>query len=136
MQRDYDAPYVNTVPSYGRLQHFSIGGRDRIAQLLATLPESVDNYERCRRVLDLFLISIMLDTSPGLHWTFKSAENGRIYRRVDGLAIAGLEMYKSVRGKRHIRRAIVPSRSQNRDRVFSRAILRIACKLTRMACET
>jgi hypothetical protein len=94
IKRDYDAPYT-TIPSHGRYQHFAVGGRDRIAQLLSTWPENVDNSERCRRLIDLVLVSVLLDAGAGTQWSYKSTENGRIYRRSEGLAIASLEMYKA-----------------------------------------
>ena len=94
-QRDYDAPF-HTIPSHGRAQHFAIGGRDRVAQLLATFPESVDVTEKCRRLVDLFTVSVLLDAGSGTEWSFKSVENGRIYKRSEGIAIASLEMFKSV----------------------------------------
>ena len=95
IKRDYDAPF-NTIPSHGRYQHFCVGGRDRIANLLATFPESVDNTEKCRRLIDLFLVSVLLDAGAGTSWSYKSSENGRIYKRSEGLAVASLEMFKTV----------------------------------------
>lgn len=96
-QRDYDAPF-HSIPGHGRYQHFAVGGRDRIAHLLSTWPEdAVDNIEKCRRLIDLFLVSVLLDAGAGTTWSFKSADSGKIYRRSEGLAIASLEMYKAVR---------------------------------------
>ena len=94
IKRDYDAPF-NTIPSHGRYQHFCVGGRDRIANLLATFPESVDNTEKCRRLIDLFLVSVLLDAGAGTAWSYKSSENGRMYKRSEGLAVASLEMFKT-----------------------------------------
>ncbi|KAK8110123.1 uncharacterized protein PG998_006580 [Apiospora kogelbergensis] len=93
-QRDYDAPF-NSIPPHSRYSHFCVGGRDRIANLLSTFDDSVDTTEKCRRLIDLFMISALLDAGAGTSWTFKSAENGRIYRRSEGLAIASLEMFKT-----------------------------------------
>ncbi|CAH0040723.1 unnamed protein product [Clonostachys solani] len=94
IKRDYDAPFTS-IPSHGRYQHFCVGGRDRIAQLLSTWPEEVDNTERCRRLVDLFVISVLIDAGAGTQWSYKSAENGRMYRRSEGIAVASLEMFKS-----------------------------------------
>lgn len=95
-QRDYDAPFTS-IPPHGRYQHFSVGGRDRIANLLSTFSDSIDATEKCRRLIDLFLVSVLLDAGAGTNWSYKSTENGRVYRRSEGLAIASLEMFKSVR---------------------------------------
>ncbi|KAI0005793.1 DUF1688-domain-containing protein [Xylariaceae sp. FL0662B] len=94
IKRDYDPPFA-TIPPHGRHQHFCIGGRDRVANLLATFPENVDAAEKCRRLVDLYLVSVLLDAGAGTDWSFKSAENGRVYRRSEGLAIASLEMFKT-----------------------------------------
>ncbi|KAI1263691.1 DUF1688-domain-containing protein [Xylariaceae sp. FL1019] len=93
IKRDYDAPF-QSIPGHGRYQHFSVGGRDRIAHLLSTFAD-VDETEKCRRLIDLFLVSVLLDAGAGMSWSFKSAENGKVYRRSEGLAIASLEMFKS-----------------------------------------
>ncbi len=56
---------------------------------------NVDPSEKCRRLLDLFLVSVLLDAGAGNSWSYKSKENGRTYRRSEGLAIASLEMFKA-----------------------------------------
>lgn len=94
IKRDYDAPFT-TIPGHGRYQHFGVGGRDRIAHMLATWPEEVDNTEKCKRLLDLFLVSVLLDAGAGTEWKYKSVENGRIYRRSEGIAVATLDMFKA-----------------------------------------
>lgn len=94
-QRDYDAPFTS-IPPHGRHQHFAVGGRDRVAHLLSTFPEDVDNTEKCRRLIDLFLVSVLLDAGAGTQWSFKSSENGKVYRRSEGIAVASLEMFKTV----------------------------------------
>ncbi|ATZ46731.1 hypothetical protein BCIN_02g01020 [Botrytis cinerea B05.10] len=94
IKRDF-APDYNAIPPHGRWQHFNVGGRDRIGELLGSWPSQVDPSERCRRILDLFLISVLLDAGAGTSWKYKSVENGRTYRRSEGLAIASLEMFKA-----------------------------------------
>ncbi|KAM0477510.1 hypothetical protein ACHAPX_005823 [Trichoderma viride] len=94
IKRDHEAPFQD-IPSHGRYQHFCIGGRDRIAELLGSWGDSIDNTERCRRLVDLFFISVLLDAGAGTTWTYKSVDNGKRYRRSEGIAIASLEMFKS-----------------------------------------
>jgi hypothetical protein len=94
-QRDY-APDYHTIPPHGRWQHFEVGGRPRVEQLLASWPLSlVDPQERCRRLLDLFVVSVLLDAGAGTKWSYKSKENGKVYRRSEGLAVASYEMFKA-----------------------------------------
>ncbi len=94
MKRDYGPDY-KSVPPHGRWQHFDVGGRPRIDQLLASWPSQIDAQERTRRLIDLFLVSVLLDAGAGSKWSYKSKESGRIYRRSEGLAVASLEMFKA-----------------------------------------
>ncbi len=66
-----------------------------MGQLLASWPSAVDNQERTRRLIDLFLVSVLLDAGAGTKWAYKSKESGKIYRRSEGLAVASLEMFKA-----------------------------------------
>lgn len=93
VQRDFDPDYAS-IPPHGRWQHFNAGGRDRIAELLSSWPHEIDPSERCRRLIDLFLVSVLLDAGAGTSWSYKSKQNGRIYKRSEGLAIASFEMFK------------------------------------------
>jgi hypothetical protein len=63
---------------------------------MAEFSPDVDNTEKCRRLIDLFLVSVLLDAGAGTAWSYKSTESGRIYRRSEGIAVASLEMYKTV----------------------------------------
>ncbi|KFY20463.1 hypothetical protein V491_03696 [Pseudogymnoascus sp. VKM F-3775] len=94
IKRDF-APDYSTIPPHGRWQHFNVGGKDRVTHLLQSWPSSVDTSERTRRLLDLFLVSVLLDAGAGTVWSYKSKENGKIYRRSEGLAVASLEMFKT-----------------------------------------
>jgi hypothetical protein len=62
---------------------------------MATWPKTVNDQERTRRLIDLFLVSVLLDAGAGQKWTYKSKESGKIYRRSEGLAVASLEMFKA-----------------------------------------
>lgn len=93
-QRDY-APDYSSIPPHGRWQHFEVGGRPRIDHMLESWPLSVDNTERTRRLIDLFLVSVLLDAGAGTKWSYKSPINNRIYRRSEGLAVASYEMFRA-----------------------------------------
>ena len=92
-QRDYHPDYAS-IPPHGRWQHFDVGGRPRVDQLLATWPRSIDRHERTRRLIDLFLVSVLLDAGAGTRWQYRSKESGKVYKRSEGLAVASLEMFK------------------------------------------
>ncbi|KAF8250615.1 DUF1688-domain-containing protein [Wilcoxina mikolae CBS 423.85] len=91
IKRDY-APDYHTIPPHGRWQHFEVGGTPRVGNLLKSWPADIDAMERTRRLIDLFLVSVLLDAGAGNKWQYK-ANNGKIYRRSEGLAIASLEMF-------------------------------------------
>ncbi|KAK5164640.1 uncharacterized protein LTR77_009846 [Saxophila tyrrhenica] len=93
IKRDFD-PNYHEIPPHGRWQHFEVGGRPRVDQLMATWPSTVDAQERTRRLIDLFLVSVLLDAGAGTKWQYKSKESGKIFRRSEGLAVASLEMFK------------------------------------------
>lgn len=42
----------------------------------------------------MFLVSVLLDAGAGSQWGYK-AQNGRVYKRSEGLAVASLEMFTS-----------------------------------------
>lgn len=66
-----------------------------MTQLLQSWPSSVDATERTRRLIDLFLVSVLLDAGAGTQWSYKSKESGKSYSRSEGLAVASLEMFKA-----------------------------------------
>lgn len=94
VKRDY-APDYESIPPHGRWQHFEVGGRPRVNQLLQSWPSTIDAQERTRRLIDLFVVSVLLDAGAGTKWSYKSKESGKVYSRSEGLAVAALEMFKS-----------------------------------------
>lgn len=69
-------------------------GYDRLDVVL--MPENEgwppDKDEATRRILDLFVVSVLLDAGAGNSWSYKSRE-GLKYNRSEGLAVASLEMF-------------------------------------------
>ena len=94
IQRDFKGDY-KSIPPHGRWQHFEVGGRPRVDQLLQSWPDGVDAKERTRRLLDLFLVSVLLDAGAGTRWSYTSQESGEAFARSEGLAVASLEMFKA-----------------------------------------
>nr|POE87339.1 uracil catabolism protein 4 [Quercus suber] len=93
IKRDFE-PNYHEIPPHGRWQHFDVGGHPRVDHLLTSWPNTVDVHERTRRLLDLFLVSVLLDAGAGTQWRYTSEEGGEVYRRSEGLAVASLEMFK------------------------------------------
>lgn len=57
--------------------------------------------ERCRRLVDLFLVSVLLDAGAGDAWRFREVQGlgverrgkGAVSERSEGLAVASLYMF-------------------------------------------
>ena len=92
--RDYGTDY-DSIPPHGRWRHFLVNGKDRISPLLEEWKaQNVDKAERCKRLLDLFVISVLLDAGAGDVWKFKEKGSEVEIGRSEGLALASLEMWK------------------------------------------
>ncbi|KAI9496329.1 hypothetical protein BDB00DRAFT_953304 [Zychaea mexicana] len=92
MKRDFDD--TSEIPVHGRWRHFDIGGRPRIQNLInswASLGEST--MEQTRRVLDLFVVSVLLDIETDHTWSYQEQLTGRVLKRNEGIAVACLEMF-------------------------------------------
>ena len=89
--RDYPDPSKD-VPPHGRWRHFlPIGSiEERIINPLKEL--NYDNLEIVRILMDLFVVSVLLDAGAGNKWKYESKIIGTIGRS-EGLAIASMEMF-------------------------------------------
>jgi len=52
----------------------------------------VNDKEKCKRLIDLFLVSVLLDAGAGNKWTYTEPD-GQIYSRSEGLAVATVHMF-------------------------------------------
>jgi hypothetical protein len=85
IERDYDNNPL-AIPGHSRWRHFE---KNSIENLLENDWKGVDDIEKVKRLLDLFMVSVLLDAGAGDHWKYKGK-----YGRSEGLAIASLDMYK------------------------------------------
>lgn len=68
--------------------------KPRISELLDEWSRNdISEIEICKRLIDLFLVSVLLDAGAGNSWTYRE-EGGKVYSRSEGLAIASLAMFK------------------------------------------
>lgn len=90
--RDYGTDY-NSIPPHGRWRHFA---GNRVDPMLASWRSSkVDEVEVARRLIDLMMVSVLLDAGAGNVWKYLPKEGGEGIGRSEGLAVASLEMYQS-----------------------------------------
>lgn len=75
------------IPLHSRWRHFEAGGVDRKAALDARLAH-LDAPARARTVIDLALVSVLLDAGAGPDWAYHEAASGQRFTRSEGLAVA------------------------------------------------
>jgi len=94
IKRDYGSDYASIRP-HGRWSHFLALNKDRITPLLSQWKEAgVEKLEVCRRMIDLTVVSVLLDAGAGVVWKYTEKDGGSIGRS-EGLAIASLDMFNS-----------------------------------------
>ncbi|KAH7337848.1 DUF1688-domain-containing protein [Rhizoctonia solani] len=90
IERDFGSAY-DTIPPHSRWRHFD-AGRERIAPLLAQWSKELTPLETAKRLIDLFLVSVLLDAGAGNAWAYTDT-GGEKFGRSEGLAIASLDMF-------------------------------------------
>lgn len=88
-RRDY--PTLD-IPYHSRWRHFDAGGVGRWEALAGRL-ESVDAAERARVMIDLAMVSVLLDAGAGDAWRYHEERTGLTVGRSEGLAVASLAMF-------------------------------------------
>ncbi|CDK25747.1 unnamed protein product [Kuraishia capsulata CBS 1993] len=81
------------IPIHGRWQHFEVGEIPRISKLIENEWSGLDNMSICKKLIDIFIVSVLLDAGAGNEWEFE--ENGVKYGRSEGIAVASLHMFKN-----------------------------------------
>lgn len=81
------------VPCHGRYEHFRAGGIDRIDHLERALAYLTPDQRR-RSLVDLVVVSVLLDAGAGEGWSFfESDYGGHTYTRSEGLAVASFNLF-------------------------------------------
>ncbi|MEE6163234.1 MULTISPECIES: URC4/urg3 family protein [unclassified Mycolicibacterium] len=75
------------IPYHSRWRHFEAGGVDRKAELDARLAD-LDPAARARTLIDLTVVSVLLDAGAGPGWQYREATTGLSFARSEGLAVA------------------------------------------------
>jgi len=76
-----------TIPFHSRWRHFEAGGVDRKAELDARLA-ALDPAGRARAMIDLAVVSVLLDAGAGPDWHYDEAASGLRFDRSEGLGVA------------------------------------------------
>lgn len=64
-------------------------------QKWSALSSSPDVKEQARKVIDLFVVSVLLDAGAGNSWKYKEFATGLTFSRSEGLGVASLHMFES-----------------------------------------
>jgi hypothetical protein len=75
------------IPFHSRWRHFEAGGVDRKGQLDDLLAD-LDGAGRARAMIDLTVISVLLDAGAGPDWRYREADTGLAFTRSEGLGVA------------------------------------------------
>ena len=72
-------------------------GRSRVEPLIAkwkSTSHPPDTKEICRRLIDLFLVSVLLDAGAGNTWAYIEPVTGQKFSRSEGLVVASIHMFE------------------------------------------
>lgn len=80
------------IPLHSRWRHFEAGGIDRKAQLERLLPHQ-PLAARAHAMIDLTVVSVLLDGGAGADWKYVEPATGQTFTRSEGLAVASFHAF-------------------------------------------
>jgi hypothetical protein len=80
------------VPVHSRWRHFEAGGVNRKAQLDELL-EPLPAIARGHALIDLAVVSVLLDAGAGPEWKYTEPATGQVFTRSEGLAVASFHAF-------------------------------------------
>lgn len=83
---------LREIPFHSRWRHFEAGGVDRKAQLDKLLAPAA-RTERARAMIDLTVVSVLLDAGAGPDWKYTEPATGQVLTRSEGLAVASFHAF-------------------------------------------
>ena len=82
------------IPYHSRWRHFEAGGVDRKAKLDRLL-EGQDTVIKAGAMVDLTVVSVLLDAGAGAEWKYVEPATGKTLTRSEGLAVASYHAFTS-----------------------------------------
>ncbi|WP_166904831.1 URC4/urg3 family protein [Mycobacterium sp. DL440] len=82
------------IPYHSRWRHFEAGGVDRRAEL-DSHTANVDTVTRARSMIDLAVVSVLLDAGAGTDWHYTEPGTGLVLTRSEGLGVASWHAFCS-----------------------------------------
>lgn len=92
--RDYGTDYPS-IPPHGRWQHLNCGNVLRVESLIEQWSSAgIDEVEISRKLIDLFVFSVLVDAGAGNTWKYTTTEEGnKAFDRSEGLAVASYYLF-------------------------------------------
>ena len=83
------------IPPHGRWRHLDAGVPrvEPLIQQWRSSPSPPDTKEIARRLIDLFLVSVLLDAGAGSAWSYKEVSSNQSFGRSEGLGVASFNMF-------------------------------------------
>ncbi|KAI0340318.1 DUF1688-domain-containing protein [Trametopsis cervina] len=95
IRRDFGTNF-DSIPPHGRWRHLD-AGRSRVGPLIEKWKSSstpTPEKEIARRLVDLFLVSVLLDAGAGSVWSYREETSGQSFNRSEGLGVASFKMFE------------------------------------------
>ncbi|TCD69763.1 hypothetical protein EIP91_006299 [Steccherinum ochraceum] len=127
IKRDFGTNFAS-IPPHGRWRHLD-AGRARVEPLISkwkALASPPDTKEICKRLIDLFLVSVLLDAGAGNVWTYHETTSGQKFSRSEGLGVASINMFEE---------GFFSSDPSNPHQVDADGLLRITAQKTSAAMQ-
>lgn len=85
-------PKLDQIPPHSRLRHFNPVQMEELKE--SWEKQEIDPVEKTRRLIDLVIVSVLVDAGAGQKWKYKTSE-GELIGRSEGLALASFDMFSS-----------------------------------------
>lgn len=82
------------IPYHSRWRHFEAGGVARVAELDERI-STFDAESRVATMIDLAVVSVLLDAGAGPDWKFAEESSGQMFSRSEGLAVASWHAFQA-----------------------------------------
>ncbi|KAG6875756.1 hypothetical protein C0992_002510 [Termitomyces sp. T32_za158] len=86
---------IMKIEPHGRWRHLDAGVGRVIPEIAKwhTKEDPLDAREEIRRIIDLFVVSVLLDAGAGNQWTYHEKSSGLKFARSEGLGVASINMF-------------------------------------------
>ncbi|KAG6887673.1 hypothetical protein C0995_013625 [Termitomyces sp. Mi166 len=86
---------IMKIEPHGRWRHLD-AGVGRVLPAIAkwhAKEDPLDPREEIKRIIDLFIVSVLLDAGAGNQWTYHEKSSGLKFARSEGLGVASIHMF-------------------------------------------